>query len=48
MVVPKFRVWDVHNKKMFTESELVIWNGNVYANDYQNYSHQRQPWERRQ
>ena len=35
MVVPKFRVWDVHNKKMFTESELVIWNGNVYANDYQ-------------
>ena len=34
-MIPKFRVWDVHNKKMLTESELVIWNGNVYANDYQ-------------
>ena len=34
-MTPKFRAWDVHNKKMFTESELVIWHGNVYASDYQ-------------
>ncbi|HEL2382914.1 TPA: hypothetical protein TZS71_000654 [Streptococcus suis] len=34
-MIPKFRAWDVHNKKMLTESELVIWSGNVYANDYQ-------------
>ncbi|RRD29217.1 hypothetical protein EII38_09850 [Streptococcus minor] len=34
-MIPKYRAWDVHNKKMFTESELVIWHGNVYANDYQ-------------
>lgn len=30
---PKFRAWDVHEKKMFTNAQLIIWNGNVYAND---------------
>ena len=30
---PKFRAWDKHKKKMFTNDELIIWNGNVYAND---------------
>ena len=30
---PKFRAWDVHEKKMFTNDQLIIWNGNVYAND---------------
>lgn len=30
---PKFRAWDKHGQKMFTNDELIIWNGNVYAND---------------
>ena len=30
---PKFRARDVHEKKMFTNDQLIIWNGNVYAND---------------
>ncbi len=29
----KFRAWDKHEQKMFTNDELIIWNGNVYAND---------------
>jgi uncharacterized phage protein (TIGR01671 family) len=29
----KFRAWDKHGKKMFANDELIIWNGNVYAND---------------
>ena len=29
----KFRAWDVHEKKMFTNAQLIIWNGNVYVND---------------
>ena len=33
MTMPKFRAWDVHEKKMFTNDQLIIWNGNVYAND---------------
>lgn len=32
-MTPKFRAWDVHNKEMFTNAQLIIWNGNVYAND---------------
>lgn len=32
-MIPKFRAWDRHNKKMFTNEELIIWNDNVYAND---------------
>lgn len=30
---PKFRAYDIHGKKMFTNDQLIIWNGNVYAND---------------
>ena len=30
---PSFRAWDKHGQKMFTNDELIIWNGNVYAND---------------
>lgn len=33
MSVPKYRAWDVHEKKMFTNDQLITWNGNVYAND---------------
>lgn len=29
----RFRAWDVHNMEMFTNDQLIIWNGNVYAND---------------
>ena len=32
-MIPKFRAWDRHNKKMFTNEELIIWDDNVYAND---------------
>lgn len=32
-MIPKFRAWDVHEEKMFTNDQLIIWNGNVYAND---------------
>lgn len=32
-MTPKFRAWDVHEKKMFTNDQLIVWNGNVYAND---------------
>lgn len=33
MTIPKFRAWDVHEKKMFTNAQVIVWNGNVYAND---------------
>ena len=32
-MIPKFRAWDTHGQKMFANDELIIWNGNVYAND---------------
>lgn len=32
-MITKFRAWDIHKKKMFTNDQLIIWNGNVYAND---------------
>lgn len=32
-MIPKFRAWDVHEKKMFTNAQLIIWNGNIYVND---------------
>lgn len=32
-MIPKFRAWDNHEQKMFANNELIIWNGNVYAND---------------
>ncbi|WP_438832321.1 YopX family protein [Streptococcus pluranimalium] len=30
---PKFRAWDIHEKKMITNEQIIIWNNNVYAND---------------
>lgn len=35
---PKFRAWDKHGQKMFSEDELIIWNNNVYANDSEKLS----------
>lgn len=32
-MIPKFRAWDKHEKKIFASDELIIWNNNVYAND---------------
>lgn len=32
-MIAKFRAWDKHGQKMFANDELIIWNGNVYAND---------------
>nr|DAK21669.1 MAG TPA: YopX protein [Caudoviricetes sp.] len=32
-MIPKYRAWDKHGQKMFVNDELIIWNGNVYAND---------------
>ena len=32
-MIPKFRAWDIHGQKMFADNELIIWAGNVYAND---------------
>lgn len=32
-MILKSRAWDIHGQKMFTNDELIIWNGNVYAND---------------
>lgn len=32
-MIPRFRAWDKHRQKMFANDQLIIWNGNVYAND---------------
>ena len=32
-MIPRYRAWDKHRQKMFANDELIIWNGNVYAND---------------
>lgn len=32
-MILKYRAWDKHGQKMFADDELIIWNGNVYAND---------------
>ena len=32
-MIPNFRAWDTLEQKMFANDELIIWNGNVYAND---------------
>ena len=32
-MTPRYRAWDKHRQKMFANDELIIWNGNVYAND---------------
>lgn len=29
----KFRAWDKNKQKMYTASELIIWDNKVYAND---------------
>ena len=33
MTMPKFRAWDAHEDKMFTNDQIIIWNNNVYVND---------------
>ena len=37
-MIPKYRAWDKHGRKMFSEDELIIWNNNVYANDSEKLS----------
>lgn len=32
-MISRYRAWDKHGQKMFANDELIIWNGNVYAND---------------
>ena len=32
-MIPRYRAWDKHSQKMFANDELIIWHGNVYAND---------------
>ena len=32
-MIPKFRAWDIHEDKMFTNDQIIIWNNNVYVND---------------
>ena len=33
MAILKFRAWNAHEKKIFTNVQIIVWNGNVYAND---------------
>lgn len=37
-MIPKFRAWDPHEKKMIDDKELVIWGGNIYRGERQNFS----------
>lgn len=32
-MIPKFRAWDPHEKKMIDDKELVIWGGNIYRGE---------------
>ena len=32
-MIPKYRLWDKNKQVMYDNSQLIIWNGNVYAND---------------
>ena len=32
-MIPKYRLWDKNRQVMYDNSQLIIWNGNVYAND---------------
>jgi hypothetical protein len=32
-MIPKFRAWDTHGQKMFSNNELIIWGGNVYLDE---------------
>lgn len=34
-MIPKFRAWNPHEKKMVDDKELVIWGGNIYQVDRQ-------------
>ena len=29
----RFRAWDTHEQKMFSNNELIIWGGNVYLDE---------------
>ena len=35
----KFRAWDKSKQKMYTTSELIIWDNKVYANDIRDLTH---------
>ena len=37
-MILKYRAWDKHGQKMFANDELIIWNGNVYANDSKKFT----------
>lgn len=32
-MILKFRAWDIHEQKMFSNNELIIWDGNVYLDE---------------
>lgn len=32
-MIPRFRAWDRHGQKMFSNNELIIWGGNVYLDE---------------
>ena len=32
-MILKFRAWDTHEQKMFSNNELIIWGGNVYLDE---------------
>ena len=32
-MILKFRAWDTHGQKMFSNNELIIWGGNVYLDE---------------
>lgn len=32
-MTPRFRAWDTHEQKMFSNNELIIWGGNVYLDE---------------
>lgn len=34
-MIPKYRAWDPHEKKMVDDTELVIWGGNIYQGNRQ-------------
>lgn len=36
----KFRAWDKSKQKMYTTSELIIWDNKVYANDIRDLTHE--------
>lgn len=34
-MIPRYRAWDPHEKKMVDDTELVIWGGNIYQGNRQ-------------